>query len=84
LEVGLLIFVLSRRELGDSNRDRVRHHPVLGQRDGGVAEIMTDEDSGGAVYTERALAFDEYEKAAARALRRLRVESQIGLRGGSP
>jgi hypothetical protein len=49
-----------------------------------VAEIMTDEDSGGAVYTERALAFDEYEKAAARALRRLRVESQIGLRGGSP
>ena len=38
-----------------------------------LAEIMTDEDSGGAVYEERALAFDEYEKAAARALRRLRV-----------
>jgi hypothetical protein len=38
-----------------------------------VAEIMTDEDSSGALYEERALAFDEYEKAAARALRRLRV-----------
>jgi len=38
-----------------------------------VAEIMTDEDSGGAVYEERALAFDEYEKAAARALHGLRV-----------
>ena len=38
-----------------------------------VAEIMADEDSGGAVYEERALAFDEYEKAAARALRRPRV-----------
>jgi len=39
-----------------------------------VAEIMADEDSGGVVYEERALAFDEYEKAAARALRRLRVD----------
>ena len=38
-----------------------------------VAEIMTDEDSGGVVYEERALAFDEYEKAAACALHRLRV-----------
>ena len=38
-----------------------------------VAEIMCDEDSGGVVYEERALAFDEYEKAAARALGRLRV-----------
>jgi hypothetical protein len=32
---------------------------------------MTDEDSGGVVYEEQALAFDEYEKAAARALRLL-------------
>jgi hypothetical protein len=38
-----------------------------------VAEIMTDEDSGGAVYEDRPLAFDEYEKAARRALRRPRV-----------
>jgi hypothetical protein len=38
-----------------------------------VAEIMTDEDSGGALYEDRALAFEEYEKAAARVLRRLRV-----------
>ena len=38
-----------------------------------VAEIMTDEDSGGAVYGDRPLAFDEYEKVAARALSRLRV-----------
>jgi hypothetical protein len=38
-----------------------------------VAEIMADEDSGGAVYEDRPLAFDEYEKAAARALRRPRV-----------
>jgi len=45
---------------------------------------MTDEDSGGVVYEEQALAFDEYEKAAARALRRIRVKSQIGLKGGSP
>jgi hypothetical protein len=34
----------------------------------------TDEDSGGALYEERALAFDEYEKAAAHALRRLRID----------
>jgi hypothetical protein len=39
-----------------------------------VAEIMTDEDTGGAVYEERALAFEEYEKAARRALRRLRFD----------
>jgi hypothetical protein len=39
-----------------------------------LAEIMTDEDSGGALYEERALAFDEYEKAAAHALRRLRID----------
>jgi hypothetical protein len=39
-----------------------------------VAEFMTDEDSGGAVYEDRPLAFDEYEKVAARALRRLRVD----------
>jgi hypothetical protein len=38
-----------------------------------VAEIMTDEDSGGALYEDRALAFEEYEKAAARVLRRIRV-----------
>jgi len=38
-----------------------------------VAEIMVDEDTGGAVYEKRALAFDEYEKAAARALRQPRV-----------
>jgi hypothetical protein len=38
-----------------------------------VAEIMTDEDSRGAVYEDRPLAFDEYEKTAAHALRRLRV-----------
>jgi hypothetical protein len=38
-----------------------------------VAEIMTDEDSGGAVYEDRPLAFDEYEKAARRVLRRPRV-----------
>ena len=37
-----------------------------------VAEIMADEDTGGAVCEER-VAFDEYEKAAARALRRPRV-----------
>jgi hypothetical protein len=37
---------------------------------------MTDEDSGGAVYEERPLAFEEYEKVAARALRRLRVASR--------
>jgi hypothetical protein len=34
---------------------------------------MADEDSGGAVYDDRPLAFDEYEKTAAHALRRLRV-----------
>jgi len=39
-----------------------------------VAEIMTDEDSAGAVYEDRPLAFDEYEKVAARALCRLRVD----------
>ena len=39
-----------------------------------VAEIMVDEDSGGAVYEDRPLAFDEYEKAARRVLRRLRVD----------
>jgi hypothetical protein len=39
-----------------------------------VAEIMTDEDSRGAVYEDRPLAFDEYEKTAAHALRRLRVD----------
>ena len=38
-----------------------------------VAEIMCDEDSGGVVYEDRPLAFDEYEKVAARALRRLSV-----------
>jgi len=41
-----------------------------------VAEIMCDEDTGGAVYEERALAFEEYEKVAARALHRLRVASR--------
>jgi hypothetical protein len=39
-----------------------------------VAEIMADEDAGSANYEERALAFEEYEKAAARALRRLSVD----------
>ena len=38
-----------------------------------VAEIMCDEDTGGAVYEERPLAFEEYEKVAARALRRFSV-----------
>jgi hypothetical protein len=38
------------------------------------AEIMADEDTGGAVYEERAVTFDEYEKAATHALRRLRVD----------
>jgi hypothetical protein len=38
-----------------------------------VAEIMADEDSGGVVYEERALAFVEYERAARRALGRPRV-----------
>ena len=43
-----------------------------------VAEIMVDEDTAAAEYeplsAERALVFVEYEKAAARALRRLRVD----------
>ena len=43
-----------------------------------VAEIMTDEDTLAEKYEplspERALAFVEYEKAAARALGRLRVD----------
>jgi hypothetical protein len=43
-----------------------------------VAEIMTDEDTVAEKYEplspERALAFVEYEKAAARALGRLRVD----------
>ena len=38
-----------------------------------VAEIMTDEDSRGAVYEDRPLAFDEYERVAAHALHRLSV-----------
>jgi hypothetical protein len=43
-----------------------------------VAEIMTDEDTVAGKYellsAERAAAFVEYEKAARRALRRLRVD----------
>ena len=43
-----------------------------------VAEIMADEDTASAKYeplsAERALVFVEYERAAARALRRLRVD----------
>jgi hypothetical protein len=43
-----------------------------------VAEIMTDEDTVAGKYellsVERAAAFVEYEKAARRALRRLRVD----------
>jgi hypothetical protein len=43
-----------------------------------VAEIMADEDTASAKYeplsAERALVFVAYEKVAARALRRLRVE----------
>jgi hypothetical protein len=43
-----------------------------------VAEIMVDEDSASAEYeplsAERALVFVEYEKAAARALRRLKLD----------
>jgi len=38
-----------------------------------VAEIMTDEDSGGAVYEDRPLAFDDYERVAAHELHRLSV-----------
>ena len=43
---GFSSFVLSLRELGDWNRDRVRHHPVLGQRDAGVAELDVNDLSG--------------------------------------
>jgi len=49
-----------------------------------VAEIMVDEDSGGAVYEDQPLAYDEYERVAARVLRRLRCGSQIGLTRSSP
>jgi hypothetical protein len=45
-----------------------------------VAEIMTDEDSAGAVYEDRPLAFDEYEKAAATQLQFEFVGDRYSLR----
>jgi hypothetical protein len=46
-----------------------------------VAEIMADEDTAAGKYeplsAERGFAFVEYEKAADRALRRLRTDSQL-------
>ena len=46
-----------------------------------VAEIMADEDTASAKYeplsAKRALVFVEYERAARRALRRLRVERRL-------
>jgi hypothetical protein len=58
-----------------SAKEATRHggSPLISRREKEAGRSNSaDEDSGGAVYEDRPLAFDEYERAARRVLRLLR------------